>query len=148
MTQQHGFTMRVGDRSMRRIQITMAAMQAAQQTAQAAQQAGESMVAQARKSLDEALGALCDANNQTLPEQYSLTVRVADGEVVIIDSAIDGPGPEPPPGPLENVSGPPQLSAVPKALTPELDEAPGDTTNGTYTMNVSKPAELPEGIPT
>ena len=127
--QQKSFSMRVSDRSMRRLQITMAAMQAAEQTAQAMTSAGEGMVAQARKSLDEALGALCDANEQTLPEQYSLTVRVEDRQVIVLDSTIDNPGPEPPPGPMENVSGPPQLSAVPgptvntNGQTPALAEA-------------------------
>lgn len=111
--QQKSFSMRVSDRSMRRLQITMAAMQAAEQTAQAMTSAGEGMVAQARKSLDEALGALCDANEQILPEEYSLTVRVDDRQVIILDTSIGSPGAEPPPGPMENVSGPPQLSAVP-----------------------------------
>jgi hypothetical protein len=130
--QQKSFSMRVSDRSMRRLQITMAAMQAAEQTAQAMTSAGEGMVAQARKSLDEALGALCDANEQTLPEQYSLTVRVEDRQVIILDTAIDNPGPEPPPGPMENVSGPPQLSAVP---------GPTVTANGQATPALAEAAE-------
>lgn len=87
MSQQQPFSMSVSDRSMRRVQVVMAAMQAAEQTARAATTAAEGMVAQARKSLDEALGAICDAHDQTLPDEYSLTIRVADGLVIITDQA-------------------------------------------------------------
>lgn len=96
--QQEPFSMVVSDRSMRRVQIVMAAMQAAEQTARAASQAAEGMVAQARKSLDEALGSICDANDQTLPEQYSLTIRVAQGLIIITDTNADIPPPVQEPG--------------------------------------------------
>jgi hypothetical protein len=77
------FTMQVSDRSLRRVQISMAAVQAADQTAQAALQALQNMVGQARKGLDDALGAICDANDQTLPADYTLTVNQAAGSITI-----------------------------------------------------------------
>jgi hypothetical protein len=79
------FTVKLSDRSMRRVQITLAAMQTADQTARAVAEAANSMVAQARKSLDEALGAICDAHDQQLPEEYSISLRVNDGEITIND---------------------------------------------------------------
>lgn len=103
--QQQSFTVSVGDRSMRRVQIAMAAYQAAEQTAKAMAQAGEGMVAQARKSMDEALGAICDSHNESLPEQYSISLRPGDGTITVTDMAPMAaepalPGP-PPPGEAE-----------------------------------------------
>lgn len=77
------FTVKVSERSMRRVQVTMAAVQAAEQTAQASAQAANSMVAQARKSLDEALGAICDAHDEQLPEEYSVSLRTREAEITI-----------------------------------------------------------------
>jgi hypothetical protein len=83
--QQNQFTVHVSDRSIRRVQIAMAAVQASEQTAQAAASAAQNMLDQARKSLDEALGAICDAHNEMLPEQYTLTIRPNDGTLTITD---------------------------------------------------------------
>jgi lipopolysaccharide biosynthesis regulator YciM len=81
------FTMSISDRSLRRVQISMAAVQAADQTAQAAVQALQSMVAQAHKGLDDALGAICDANDQVLPDEYTVTLNQAQSTVTISDAA-------------------------------------------------------------
>lgn len=77
------FTVKVSDRSMRRVQIVMAAVQASEQTAQAAAEAAQSMVAQARKSLDEALGSICDAHDEVLPDEYSVTLKTKENEITV-----------------------------------------------------------------
>jgi hypothetical protein len=110
------FTMQVSDRSLRRVQITMAAVQAADQTAQAALQALQGMVAQARKGLDDALGAICDANDEALPSEYTLTINQAAGTITITSDAPTGPTMLPPLEPDQaagHANGQGLLSAVP-----------------------------------
>ena len=84
--QQRQFTVHVGERSIRRVQVAMTAVQACEQTARAVTNAAQGMLDQARKSLDEALGAVCDAHDQQLPEQYTLTIKPNDGTVTITDA--------------------------------------------------------------
>jgi len=91
MQQQPGsFTMHVSERTMRRVQIAMTAMQATEQTAKAAADAAQSMTDQARRSLDEALGAVCDAHDEQLPTEYTLSVRPKDGTITISDNNQQG----------------------------------------------------------
>ena len=80
-------TVQVSQRSIRRVQIAMAAMQATEQTAKAAAAATQGFVEQARRALDDALGAICDANDQRLPDQYSITVKPDEGVITIIDNS-------------------------------------------------------------
>lgn len=105
------FTVKVSDRSMRRVQIVMAAVQAADQTAKAATEAANSMVAQARKSLDEALGSICDAHDEVLPENYTLTLRVKDDEITITDNTVPPPQPTVVTTPLNEAEPPNGLAA-------------------------------------
>lgn len=84
-------TIKVSERTMRRVQITMAAMQGVEQTAQATAQAAQNMVAQARKSLDEALGTICDAHDEVLPSEYRLSVNLAESTLTIAEMLVATP---------------------------------------------------------
>lgn len=84
--QDQAYTLTVSERSLRRVQITVAALQAADQTAKAAAEAAQGMVAQARKSLDEALGAISDANDKTLPKEYTVKIDVNERTLTIISA--------------------------------------------------------------
>jgi ABC-type transporter Mla subunit MlaD len=84
------FTMKVSDRSLRRVQLTMTALQAADQTAKAAVETMQGVVAGARKSLDEALAAICDAHDQTLPTEYTVSLDQANLTVTISEGDATG----------------------------------------------------------
>jgi len=49
------------------------------------------MADQARRSLDEALGSVCDAHDEQLPTEYTLSVRPKDGTITISDNNYRGP---------------------------------------------------------
>lgn len=85
-------TIKVSERSMRRVQIIMAAYQACQQTAAAVNQSAAGMVEQARKSVDEALGAICDAHDESLPEEYNVSLNLKDSTVTISETPVATPG--------------------------------------------------------
>jgi len=106
--QQEPFTMQVSERSLRRVQVSVAALQVADQMAKATMETLQQMVGQARKSLDEALGAICDANDQTLPPEYTVSLNQASNTVTIAPESRSGaeemgvsimPGPAPVPVP-------------------------------------------------
>jgi hypothetical protein len=84
--QQKQFTVNVSERSIRRVQVAMTAVQTCEQTAQAVMATAQNMLDQARKSLDEALGAICDAHNEQLPGQYTLQIKPNDGTLTITDA--------------------------------------------------------------
>ena len=53
------------------------------------------MVGQARKSLDDALGSICDAHDEILPEQYTVTLNTKDCTITLTDATpqpMAGPG--------------------------------------------------------
>lgn len=78
-------TLTISDRSLRRVQLVMAAYQSAEQTANATIQAAQGVVAQARKSLDEALGAICDAHDEALPEEYNVALNPRENKLTLTD---------------------------------------------------------------
>ena len=109
------FTMQVSERSLRRVQITMTALQAADLTAKAAIETMQSVVQQQRRSLDEALAAICDAHDQTLPQDYTVSLDQAANTVTISqgDATAAPSEPETPQVPPVPVNGVDHSSAAP-----------------------------------
>lgn len=83
---QQKFEVQVSERSMRRVQIIMAAVQTAEQTSKAVSQTAEGIVQQARQQLTDALGTICEAHDETMPDQYTIGVDIKTNTITITDN--------------------------------------------------------------
>jgi len=83
---QQQFEVQVSERSMRRVQIIMAAVQTAEQMSKAVTQTAEGIVQQARQQLTDALGTICEAHDEVMPTQYTIGVDVKTNTITITDN--------------------------------------------------------------
>jgi hypothetical protein len=82
------FTLEVSDRSMRRVQVSLAGLNAAQQALQAVQ----GVAAGAKNSLDEAMGSLADAAGMDLPAEYNLRLDLKAQTITVSPIRRDAAG--------------------------------------------------------